>query len=61
MKTGSKLAIAVFGIVAILHLLRLVYATDMTIGSWNVPMWVSVLGAIGPGAIAIMLWREGRG
>ncbi len=58
MKIGSKLAITVFSIVAIAHLLRLVYAVDVTIGSWDAPMWVSVLGVIGPGAIAGMLWRE---
>lgn len=58
MKTGTKLAIAVFGIVAIAHLLRLVYAVDVSIGSWNAPMWVSVLGVLVPGVIAILLWRD---
>lgn len=60
MKTGSKLAIAVFGVVAFAHLLRIVYAVDVTIGSWNAPMLVSVLGVIGPGAIATLLWRESK-
>ncbi len=60
MKTGTKLAIAVFIIVAISHLLRLVYAVDLIIGSWNAPMWVSVPGVIGPAAIAWMLWRESK-
>ena len=60
MKTGSKLAIAVFIIVAILHLLRIVYAADLILGTWNTPMWVSVLGIIGPGAIAVLLWRESK-
>ena len=60
MKTGTKLAIAVFSIVAIAHFLRLVYAVDVTIGRWNAPMWVSVLGVIGPGLIAILLWRESK-
>jgi len=58
MKTGTKLAIAVFSIVAIAHLLRLVYAVDVSIGSWNAPMWVSVLGVLVPGVIAILLWRD---
>jgi len=60
MKTGSKLAIAVFSIVAIFHLLRIVYAADLIIGTWNAPMWVSVLGIIGPSVIAILLWRESK-
>ena len=60
MKTGSKLAIAVFIVVAIAHLLRLVYAADLIMGSWDSPMWVSVLGVIGPAAIATLLWRESK-
>ena len=60
MKTGSKIAIAVFSMVAILHLFRIVYAFDMTIDSWFVPMWVSVLGVIGPTVIAVLLWRESK-
>ena len=60
MKTGTKLAIAVFSIVAIAHLLRIVYAVNVSIGTWNAPMWVSVLGVIVPSAIAWMLFRESK-
>lgn len=57
MKTGTKLAILVFTIVVIAHLLRLVTGTDIIIGDWNAPQWVSIVGAIIPGAIAWMLWK----
>lgn len=57
MKTGTKLAILVFTIVAIAHLLRLATVTTITVGDWNAPQWVSILGAIVPGAIALMLWK----
>ena len=60
MKTGSKLAILVFSIVAILHLLRIVFGVGLTIGSWSAPQWISVLGVIGPGIIAWMLWKESK-
>jgi len=60
MKTGSKLAILLLTIVAIAHLLRLISGTDMTVGEWNVPQWVSVLGVIGPGVIAGLLWKESK-
>ena len=60
MNIGSKLAIIVFSIVAITHLLRVVFGVSLTIGSWNAPIWVSVLGVVGPGAIAWMLWRESK-
>ncbi len=60
MKTGSKLAIIVFSIVAILHLLRMVFGVSLTMGSWSAPQWISVVGVVGPGVIAWMLWKESK-
>jgi len=60
MKPGSILAILLLTLVAIAHLLRLVFGLDISVGEWDVPQWVSVGGAVVPAAIAIMLWRESR-
>lgn len=60
MKTGSKLAVSLFTLVAIAHLLRLIYGVDLTVGDWHAPEWVSVVGVIVPGGIAWLLWKEGR-
>ena len=60
MKTGTLLAIIVFTIVAVAHLLRLVDGTQIVVGSTTIPMWVSVLGALVPGLIAVLLWKEAR-
>jgi hypothetical protein len=60
MRTGSRLAIIVFSIVATAHLLRMIFAISLTVGDWSVPQWVSMLGFVGPGAIAWMLWRESK-
>ncbi len=60
MKIGSKLAIIVFSIVATLHLLRMVFGVSLTIDSWLVPQWVSVLGVVGPGVIAWLLLKESK-
>jgi len=30
------------------------------VGSTAMPMWVSVVGALVPGALAVLLWRESR-
>lgn len=60
MKPGSMLAILLFALVAIAHLLRLVNGLDVTVGGWSVPQWVSVGGVIVPAAIAYLLWRESR-
>jgi protein-S-isoprenylcysteine O-methyltransferase Ste14 len=59
-KTGSKLAIAVFVLVAISHLLRVLFAVTVTIDTWIVPQWISILGIFVPGIIAWLLWRENR-
>jgi len=60
MKPGSMLAILLFTLVAIAHLLRLVYGLDVTVNGWSLPQWVSVGGVIVPAAIAVLLWRESR-
>ena len=31
----------VFALVAVLHLLRLVFGWEAVIGGWNVPLWIS--------------------
>ena len=58
MRIGSKLAVILLSIVAVAHLLRLILDTGLTIGDWAVPQWVSLLGFIGPGVIAWLLWQE---
>ena len=60
MKTGTLLAIIVFTIVAVAHLLRLVDGTQILVGSTTIPMWVSVPGALLPGLIVVLLWMEAR-
>ena len=60
MKTGTLLAIILFTVVAFVHLLRLIYGINVTIDDWVTPQWLSVLGVIGPGVIAWLLWRESK-
>lgn len=56
--TGTNLAILLFTLVAIAHLLRVVFNVGITVGTWVVPQWVSVLAVIVPGGIAWALWKE---
>jgi len=60
MKTGSKLAIALFTLVAVGHLLRLLIGIPMTVGEWGVPQWISAFGVIVPGLVAYLLWKENK-
>jgi len=55
---GTNLAILLFALVAIAHLLRVVGQVDVVVNNWVVPQWVSVLGVIVPGGIAWALWKE---
>ena len=61
MKPASLIAVILFSLVAIAHLLRLALQIEVTAAGAVVPMWVSVLGVLVPAGIAVMLWREQRG
>jgi len=60
MKTGSLLAIIVFVLVAIAHLLRIASGTEIVIGGNNIPQWISVVGVVIPAFIAWLLWKESK-
>lgn len=61
MKPFTKIAIAVFLVVAVLHLLRLVFSWEVIIGGVIIPFWVSVIGFIAAGVLVVLLWREMKG
>ena len=42
----------IFGAIAILHLLRFVYAMPVTVGEWGIPVWASAVGVIVAGFLA---------
>ena len=60
MKPFTTIAIAVFTIVGIVHLLRLMLGFDVIIAGWAVPMWANLVGAVIAGVLALMLAREAR-
>ena len=60
MKPGSLVAIILLELVAVAHLLRVVLGLQVTVGTTDIPMWVSVIGIIVPAGVAYLLWREGR-
>jgi hypothetical protein len=60
LKPFTAVAIVVFSLVAVLHVLRLVFGWEAVINGMAVPMWASVLAIIIAGGLAVMLWRESR-
>ena len=54
MKQGAFLLVtsSVFGLIALLHALRLIDGWNVTIGEWAVPVWVSAVGFLLAGYLA---------
>jgi hypothetical protein len=56
-----RIAGAIFGIVAVLHLLRLITGVTVMIGDWTLPMWVNMLGLIGAAVLCFwLLFMSGK-
>ncbi len=60
MRPAALVAVIFLALVALIHLLRLIFRVEVMIGGVALPLWVSVLAVVGPGALAIWLWREQR-
>ncbi len=60
MKPFTTLAIVIFTIVAMVHLLRILMGWEVLIQGTVVPMWASYLGLLIAGGLAFLLWRESR-
>jgi len=44
---------SLFALMALLHTLRLVYGWNVTIGGWTIPVWVSAVGFLIAGYLAL--------
>ncbi len=55
MKQGTFLVVtsSIFALIALLHALRLTYGWNVTIGEWTVPVWVSAIGLLIAGYLAV--------
>jgi hypothetical protein len=60
MKPFTRVAIAVFSIVALAQLLRILLGWAVTVNGILIPFWVSVIACVVSAALALMLWRENR-
>ena len=58
MKPFTLVAIAVFGLMALMHLLRLFLGWEVSFNGLIIPLWASVLGFLIAGGLAFGLWRE---
>ena len=48
---------AIFGIVAIVHVVRMIYQWPAQIGTWTVPLWVSGVAIVISGVLGLWALR----
>ena len=60
MKPASLLVAILLDLVAVAHVLRLVFKTEVIVGGTVVPMWVSVVGFVVATVLSFLVLREAR-
>ncbi len=60
MKPASTIAAVLLFLIALAHLLRLVFQVEIVVSGVTLPMWASILGCVVPAFIAVMLLKESR-
>ncbi len=60
MKPFTTVAVVVFSLVALLQLLRVVLAWEITVNGFLIPLWASVIACVVAATLALMLLREAR-
>jgi hypothetical protein len=59
-KPFTAVAVALFGLMALVQLLRFLLGWEVTVNGVAVPTWVSAVACAVAAALAVMLWRETR-
>ncbi len=59
-KIALRISGTIFGIVALLHLARLLTGTVILIGDWMLPLWVNIVGFLAAAFLSIWLWLLSR-
>ena len=60
MKPATLLTAVLLDLVAFAHLLRLIFHTEVMVGTRVLPMWISVVGLVVAAGLSILLLREAR-
>lgn len=58
MKPFTTIAVALFALIAVAHLLRLIFSWEVVVAGFVIPMWWSVGGIVVASCLALMVWRE---
>jgi hypothetical protein len=59
-KPFAFIAVLIFAIVAVAHVVRLIFGLEIIVQGITIPVWLSAIGAIAAAGMSFMLWRESR-
>ncbi len=59
-KTFAMTAALVFGVIVILHVLRIIFGWEATIGGWDVPLWISGVALFVFGYLSYIAFKLSR-
>jgi len=60
MKPFTVIALVIFGLIAVAHLLRIFFCAEVIVNGISIPLWVSAVASVIFGVLSYMLWRENR-
>lgn len=60
MKPATTITVILLILIAIAHLLRLIFKVEIVANGITIPMWGSLLACIVPAVLAVMVWRENK-
>lgn len=58
MKPFTTIAVAIFSLVALLQLLRVLLGWEVVVNGMHIPLWASLVAFVVAGALAVLVWRE---
>ena len=59
-RTYIQITGILFGLIALLHIVRLINGWPAVIGVWTMPLWLSAVGIAVAGFLAWSAWRLSR-
>jgi hypothetical protein len=60
MKPITRIVSVLLFLIAIMHLLRMIFDVRIVADGYVVPMWISLIACLVAGALAVLLFKEGR-
>lgn len=60
MKPFTKIVVILLAILCLVHVARLIMGWTVRVNNVDVPLWISIIGALVTGFLSIMLWKENK-